>query len=472
MQSRTKNLAKNTAILFLGRFCTQFISFLLVPIYTRFLSTDDYGYVDLIHTYILLIAPIIILRLDSGIFRFLIDARNDEKDKKNITSSIITFSLIQAVLFSIIFITISNFIEIKYALFMLLNTLAIMASSIALQASRGLGDNLGYSIASIITGIMTLILNTILIIIYGFNASSILISSTAGNAIGTLFIIFKSGIHKQFSFKNINTKRLKEILGFSVPMIPDGLSWWVVGVSDRTIISAILGTAANGIYAISSKFSNVLFSIFQVFNMSWQENASLHINDKDNNEYFTNILNTTHKLFFSICYLLLGAMPFVFMIMVGDNYREAYQYVPILLFANLLNTLANTTGAVYIAKKKSSSAAKTTLAAAIINIIINLLFVRILGLYAAAISTLISYALLALYRYYDVQKYVKMKIDDKFFIVSTIIFMASSIIYMRNNIILNIINLLVIAIVCIFINKKLIKKTAKRIIDKIAKKAL
>ena len=70
--SKNSELAKNTFIIFIGKFCTQFISFLLIPIYTNLLPTTDYGYIDLVQSYISLLVPILILRLDSGIFRFLI----------------------------------------------------------------------------------------------------------------------------------------------------------------------------------------------------------------------------------------------------------------------------------------------------------------------------------------------------------------------------------------------------------------
>ena len=71
--NKNKELIKNTIIIFVGKFCTQFISFILVPIYTNYLITSDYGYIDLIQTYITLLVPILLLRFDSGIFRFLIE---------------------------------------------------------------------------------------------------------------------------------------------------------------------------------------------------------------------------------------------------------------------------------------------------------------------------------------------------------------------------------------------------------------
>ena len=80
--NKKKQLAKNTLIIFLGRACTYFISFLLLPLYTSYLTTKDYGIVDLIQTYVTLLVPIITLELEMSIFRYLVDARGNNKDTK------------------------------------------------------------------------------------------------------------------------------------------------------------------------------------------------------------------------------------------------------------------------------------------------------------------------------------------------------------------------------------------------------
>ena len=111
--SKTKEYAKNTFILFLGKFSTQFISFLLLPIYTYFLATSDYGMVDIIQTYISLLIPILTLRLDSAAFRFLVDVRNSRDDEKKIIISNILSILVILTLFFIFFTFIlSHFLEI------------------------------------------------------------------------------------------------------------------------------------------------------------------------------------------------------------------------------------------------------------------------------------------------------------------------------------------------------------------------
>ena len=82
--SKKSELIKNTLILALGKVFTQLISFLLLPIYTIFLSPAEYGVVDLITTYMILSVPLITVQLEMAAFRFLVDARDNEYEKQRI----------------------------------------------------------------------------------------------------------------------------------------------------------------------------------------------------------------------------------------------------------------------------------------------------------------------------------------------------------------------------------------------------
>lgn len=466
--SKEKELIKNTGIIFFGKFCTQFLSFLLLPIYTNYLTTSDYGYVDLIQTYVALLIPIILLRLDSSVFRYLIDERSNDKEKNKTISTSMFFMLIQIVLFCFIFIIINEIFQFKYGIYICINVIFVALSNIMLQIVRGIGDNMGYSIASIITGIITILLNIIFIIFLKGNASYILIASSIANLICFIYLYLRNKIYVFSKFKNIDIKKMKKMLKYSIPMIPDGLSWWIVNVSDRSIISSIMGISANGIYAISSKFSNILSAIFQIFNMSWQESASLNINDKDRDKFFNNILNTCYEVFFSICILIMVIMPIIYKIFIGKDYIDSYIYIPILLLANLYNAVSNIYGGVYIAQKNTKKVAKTTMTAAGINIIINIYLIKKFGLLAAAISTLISYIVLSLYRFSDIKKEINMKLNFKLLISTNLIFLASALLYYRYfyNTIVMILNIIFAIIVSLLLNKK----TLVKIINKIRKK--
>ena len=80
--SREKILVKNTAILTIGKICTQMITFFLLPLYTAILSTEEFGIVDLLNTLVSLLLPIITFQIEQALFRNLIDVRENEQEKE------------------------------------------------------------------------------------------------------------------------------------------------------------------------------------------------------------------------------------------------------------------------------------------------------------------------------------------------------------------------------------------------------
>lgn len=465
--NKNKEFIKNTIILFIGKFATQFMSLLLLPLYTHYLLKNDYGTVDLLQTYISLFIPVLTLRIDSATFRFLIDKREQKVEIKKILSNILFILFVVTLLTFIIGVVIGLFVEIQYYLYVLGNIIIMMCSSIMLQILRGLGKNKNYSIASIITAFITLISNFILIVVFKLNASSILISSLIANFVCIFYVCLNINMFKYISILKVNKKTIKEILTYSLPMIPNSLSWWIVNVSDRTIISIFLGVSSNAIYTVACKFSNILNSVFSIISMSWQETATLHINDSDRDKFFSNIINQILILFSCVGLLILVFLSIFYNFVIGDNYISSYNYIPLLIYANTWNVLIGLIGGIYIAKKKTKEIANTTIISAILNIVINFVLIKFIGLYAACISTLLSYMIMSIYRYFDCQKYVKLKLNFKQIILFTIIFIISSFIYLKNNIILQIFNLLFVIIYSIIINKQMILSFINMFLDKI-----
>lgn len=454
--SKKKELAKNTIIILTGKFCTQFLSFFLLPLYTAFLSSKEYGTVDLITTYVSLIVPIITLQVEMGIFRELIDSRNNENYTKKIISSGIFTIFIQFLLCLIIYIVINLLVNIPFSIYIVFNVFAIMLSNVLLQIARGFGDNLSYSIGSTIAGVTTILFNIFFIVILKWNIEGMLLSTALANFITALFMFFKLKLYKYLSHLYINKKILKKIIKYSLPLVPNGLIWWVINVSDRTIITIFLGAAANGIYAISNKFSSVLIQIYNVFNLSWTESASLHINDKDRDSFFSDTFNTILKLFSSVCLMLIALLPIFFNWLINKNYNESYIYVPILLLGMIFNIVVAFIGCIYVAKKMTKQVAMTSFWSGIINILINLILIKPIGIYAAAISTVISFAIMAIYRIKDVKKYIKLKVDIKLVFSLIILFIIECLIYYIKILPLSIINCIILTVILIILNKEFI----------------
>ena len=163
--SRHKNLVKNTLILMVGKTLTQFISFFLLPLYTRLISVSDYGTIDLILTYISLLAPVITFQQEMATFRFLVDARNDRQKTGKIIKSSLKSTLLRFIIFAIPYLIACFFINSGYKYLVLFAGLSTILSNLFLQIARGLGKNSKYAVGSALAGFITIAANLFLICI-------------------------------------------------------------------------------------------------------------------------------------------------------------------------------------------------------------------------------------------------------------------------------------------------------------------
>lgn len=457
--SRTGELAKNTLLLGLSKVATQMVSFLLVPIYTFFLNPGDFGFVDLIVTYIALVVPFLTIQLEFAAFRFAIERRNNNEKLSELLSTIFALILPVAIVSIGIFLVISFFINIPYVLLIALNVFTSVIAAVFLQFSRGIGKTKAFAIASIIAGITTTAVSIILIVVLHWSASSILLATAISNIATTIYLAFAIGSNRQIRLKRINVGMCKDILAYALPLLPNNISWWILNVSDRTIISVVIGAAANGIYAIANKFAFIPSAIFGIFNMSWTETATLHIDAPDRDEYFSKICNNAIKIYSCITALFIAVLPILFPYIIGPKYSEAYNYIPILALGALAQGLIGLYSAIYIAKKKTRQIASTSLLAAIINIVVNLSLVYFIGVYAAAISTLVAFLAMFIYRHFDVQKYAKITYNNSVFVKIIALFILTITVYYWNNNIASVISFAITVVSAVLLNRKLITKS-------------
>ena len=190
--------------------------------------------------------------------------------------------------------------------------------------------------------------------------------------------------------------------------------------------------------------------------MSLTESTSLHINDKDRDKFFTSISRNTLRIFSSFCLLLISILPFIFDIIIGTNYREAYNYIPIFIIASMANCMVSVYSAIYVAKKLTKKVAITSALAAFINIVVDLALINFIGLYAAAISTAIAYISMAIYRHFDLKKYVKItyKLSEIIYMIFAFIIVCA--LYFMNNSIFNILAITFAILYSVFQNRNII----------------
>lgn len=468
--SKEKQLFKNTAIVSLGKICTQLITFFLLPLYTYILTAEEYGIVDLLNNLVSLLIPIVILQIDQGVFRYLLDCRGQEEKEKKIVSSTIFFVIGQAIIYLIVFALVSQFIHNDYKYFLAINLVATVFSTVLLQISRGMGDNTRYAIGSFITGLVTVILNVLLIAVIRLGAYGLLIATLFGNIFCILYLVVAKKLYKYISVKNIDYSNLKSILKYSVLLVPNMLSWWVVNASDRLVISSVLGLATNGIYSAANHFSAVLTALNNVFSMTWTESASINIDAEDRNEFFSKIFDIVIRFFGALCLGVIAYMPFVFSLLINEKFDDAYWQIPILMLATLFNVFVSFLGSIYIAKKLTNEIAKTSIMSAFINIIVNICLIKHIGLYAASISTLISYFVMFVYRLLDSKKYVKLSVAKSLIFSLIIMYALSFAGYYIKNIVICLIIAIIVTLYAIYINRKNVQFFINFIKDRLSHK--
>lgn len=407
--NQKSQLVKNTMIIAIGKLSTQIISYLLLPLYTYKLSPAEFGTYDFVCTLSLFLCPIITLLMEESMFRFLIDANSKEQARKVISQTII-YTLIGTVIFIPIAIAIMLFSS-EYEPMMIFAVISFVISNIMIGLSNSLARGLSklklYSFSNFILGIGTIILNIIFIVALKSGAEGLLWANTIANSLTAVVIFIKLRLWNYIG--KLNKKLMKSMIKYSVPLVPNSISWSIINMSDRIFLTQIIGSAANGIYAMANRFPNIINVLYGYFNTAWKESAARIVKDENKNRHYNSIYHDTKRFLYSVTLCLIASMPFIFPILINKSYEEAYIYIPIVMIATYYSNLASYFGGIFSAYKDTKIMGTTTIVAAIINLIIDLLLIKHCQIYAACISTLIADLIVYFYRKRRLRRYIKLK---------------------------------------------------------------
>lgn len=457
---REEELIKNTAIIAIGRIATQFISFFLLPLYTAYLSTAEYGEVDLNNTIRSLLIPIVTLMIEQAVYVYMLEGKKRGDDCSKIINTGIIMINVQSLVFAFVFIVVSPWISLPYKWYLGINVIAAAYSGLFLQIARGFRDVTTYSLGSVITSLTTIFLNVVCIVWLGMGPRGMLIATFFGNLACIFYIFFKEKIYRFMSIYGLEKNNIVSFIKYSLPLIPNQLSIWLITASDRLIVASLLGNHFTGILAVVHKFPQVFNTAFNIFHISWTETVILHINDNDNAEFLSKTISKIVSMFAALAIAINVGVSVCFEWLVDKSYYEAYYQIPINMLAVMCNVVVGLLGAVYAAKKDTTKVAKTTITAGIINAIVHLLLINFIGLYAASFSTLVGYGTIMCYRYIDVQKYVKIRIDKKIILKdATLYFISCCVYYLPNTIIRSLLSSIIL-IMLLYINHDIIKTIA------------
>jgi len=452
--NQKKELIKNTLIISIGKFSTQLVSFLLLPLYTSLLSTSEYGQYDLLNTISIFLIPCVTLLMEEGMFRFLIDAKSD-KDKGQVFSATTIFSFFSFLIWSVLILIVGKLINYPHTIYLIFYILASLLSSLAGSSARGLGKFKLYSLFCFVSSFSTILLNILFILGFKMGLSSLFLSYIIGNSLVSIWLLLKIKITKYVNFKNLNKKKVSEMIKYSFPLVPNSISWNAISLTNRLLITNYLGDSMNGIYSIGNRFPTIINTCYSYFNLSWKESASKVVKNDDRNDFYNSVFINLKHFLISVSILVIAILPFVFNLLVKNDYQEAYYYIPFMVISVYFSNLSNFCSGIFSAYKDTKILAKTTVVATLISIILTFIFIKKIGLYAPIIATLIAYYVIYVYRNYKLKKYIELEKDNKS-LISYLVLTVITILYFSKNIYLYVLGLLIAIYYSYCLNKSFV----------------
>ena len=408
-----KSLIKNSVLFAIGSIGSKAIQFFMLPLYTRMLTTSDYGQLDVLQTTISLLIPLITFQAVEAVFRYSVDMRENKSASSVLMNGILLclFGMLISLLLFPVFTRIEPFSS--YLLFFYLILFFSMMNSVLKQFVRGLGKIKAFVASDLAYTASFVTFNIIFLVYLKMGLRGYFLSMVLAHLINTFILLVFGNVFKYLNFKSFDKSFMKTMLIYSIPLIPNGLMWWVMSVSDRYILTYYMGFDATGIYSVSYKFPSLITLVNGIFFMAWQLSAMQEYGKEGYEDFYKNIFGVLSSLLFLVTGLILLILKPLMSVFVADAFYESWKYVPMLLLGTVFQAFSSFFGTNYTASKKTKGAFTTTVVGAAVNVGLDFLLIPFWGIQAAAFSTLLGYVATCLMRVFDSKKFVDTKIDWK-----------------------------------------------------------
>ncbi len=405
MNSRIKYLLKNTSLFALSEVASKIINFVLVPLYTYVLTKEQYGTADLVFTFASLFSPLIMFNLGEALMRFLLDKETDDSKIRHIEFLTIGFGFIVSLIFIPIIAVLPGVGE--YNIFMYLYMTFYAFQQVTVAYIRGKEKLMLYAVCNIINTLLTASLNILFLVELKLGIEGYLMAYTLAYAITGILAFFSGDQLKNYERKPIDKTLAKQMILFSLAVIPNSMMWWIINSSDRLMVSYISGMDENGLLTVAYKIPSLLTTLSFVLMQAWKYSAINEKDSKDKTEFNNKIL----YLFFRTM-LLISAVLLIFNKMIvriySTEYFDSWQASSYLMFGNVFLAAATFFGTSYYVEKKMRGNLLSVVIGAVVNIIFNFLLIPYFGATGATMAAAICYVVIMIYRYVDTQKFLKL----------------------------------------------------------------
>lgn len=421
-----QKLLSNTLLIALSTFGSKLLVFLLTPFYTAMLSTEEYGIMDNVVQLSNLLIPIASAGIANAVIRFGLDGVTDKK-------SVYTFGIVITALGSALLLACYPLLDLipytnGYTILVCFYVIASNFHAACAQFSRSCGNVRLYAEGGILCTAVAIGLNILFLAVFHWGVAGYVLSSILADLICSFFYIFRDKQWRAFDLSSIRGKdRLAtdwDMLRYAIPLIPTTVCSWIINMSDRFIITGMLGESANGIYSVANKMPTMLIVVSNIFTYAWQITAFANQPKEERARLFSNVARVYQAITFVGAACLIVTARISQSLLAGPDYYAGWRYVPMLSLATAFCCLSNFLTSVYMVDKRSVATFVTILIGAVLNVTGNILLIPVLGPMGAALSTAVSYFMMFFVRVFHSRSSVAISWDLPRFITSALLVTA------------------------------------------------
>lgn len=412
--NRINNLsaAKKSALAFLvASFIQQSFSFIITPIFTRILSTEEFGLVITYNSWLDIIGTVSMLSLASGVFG--VGMMDFEENRDRFITGLLGVSNIATFVTMIVVFCINEYnpaiFNIPRSLLLLMFIYYIFYPAMRFWSARQRFEY-KYKYLSIVTILCTLmapIFALTLIYSIDFNRGMLRLFGTNGVLIFFGICCYINIIRKDHHL--FDFKIWKYSFLFALPLLPHYLSMYILSASDRIMISNIIGIQEAAFYGLAYTASMVVSIFWTAIQGSMTPYVYRQLK-QGSIEKISPVVMPCLYIFIIISFAIILIAPEIMEILGGEKYNESIILMPVLITSVLFMQMYNLFSMIEFYYKQTKRIMLATFAAAICNIFLNYIFLPLYGYIAAAYTTLICYILYCAFHYYNMVKIEPRKI--------------------------------------------------------------
>ena len=402
-KNKYTTLISNTIIFALGTFGSKLLVFLLMPLYTSVLTTAEYGAMDVVVNVSNMLLPLVIVSINDGVIRFGMDRAYKRRD---VFSTSIWVSLAGFGIFLIFWPAMKKIGMISdYTALIYLYVLAAALQGVSAQFVRAMGLVRLFAFNGILNTLSTVVFNVLFLVVMKWGMYGYVLSVILSNVASMIFLWIAARLYRYMRWwKGIDRDTVREMIIYSLPLIPATIMWSITNVSDRFFVTHYLGEAQNGIYSVAYKLPTIISVISAIFTQAWQLSAIGERESDDREQFYSNIFKSYQTIVFLAAGGILLLIKPLMHLLVSDSFFEAWQYTPLLVVSVVFSCFSSYFASFYMASKKNIMAMVTIFLGALLNVVLNYYLIPIYGLNGAAGATAASYIFIFVIRAIDTRR--------------------------------------------------------------------